>query len=95
MKITDSEVLHVARLARLKLDTDELKLFQKDLNAILEYMNMIVEIDTTDITPIVHTTTIMNVMRPDTIKGSQGRAEALSNSPKHKDGNIVVPKVIE
>ena len=95
MKITDSEVLHVARLARLKLDTDELALFQKDLNAILEYMDMLLEIDTTRIIPTVHTATVMNVMRPDSIKRSQERAEALSNAPKHKDGNIVVPKVIE
>ena len=95
MKITDSEVLHVARLARLKLDTEELPRFQKDLNAVLEYMYMITEVDTTGVTPTIHTTTIMNVMRDDTIKDSQERAEALSNAPKHKDGNIVVPKVIE
>ena len=95
MKITVSEVRHVARLARLKLDTDELALFQKDLNSILEYMDMITEIDTSGITPTIHTTTIMNVMRDDAIKDSQERSEALSNAPKHKNGNIVVPKVIE
>jgi aspartyl-tRNA(Asn)/glutamyl-tRNA(Gln) amidotransferase subunit C len=95
MKITGPEVLHVARLARLKLDTDELTRFQKDLNAILEYMDMLVEIDTSDITETVHATTIMNMMRADAIGESQDRSAALSNAPRHKDGTIVVPKVIE
>ncbi|MBN2298027.1 MAG: Asp-tRNA(Asn)/Glu-tRNA(Gln) amidotransferase subunit GatC [Deltaproteobacteria bacterium] len=95
MKITEPEVVHVARLARLKLNTGEVEQFQKDLNSILGYMDMLSEIDTTGITPVVHATNIMNVMRPDTIIGSQTLSDALSNAPKHKAGNIVVPKVIE
>jgi aspartyl-tRNA(Asn)/glutamyl-tRNA(Gln) amidotransferase subunit C len=95
VKITDSEVLHVARLARLKLNTDELKRFQKELNAILEYMDMLTEVDTSDIPPTAHTATTMNALRQDTVMQSQERAEALSNAPEHRDGNIVVPKVIE
>ena len=95
MKITASEVLHVARLSRLKLDADELTRFQKDLNAILEYMDMLEDIDTTGITESVHTTTAMNVMRTDTIRDSQELSEALANAPRHQDGTVVVPKVIE
>lgn len=95
MKITDSEVAHVARLARLRLDQGEVKQFQRDLNAILEYMDMLAEVDTTGIMPTVHTTNITNAMRPDSMKASQELADALSNAPRHKKGTIVVPKVIE
>ncbi len=95
VKITDSEVSHVARLARLKLDTDERTRFQKDLNSILEYMDMLGEIDTKDINPTIHPTTLMNVTRADITRESQERTAALANAPRHKDWSIVVPKVIE
>lgn len=95
MKITGSEVLHVARLSRLKLNADELTRFQKDLNAILEYMDMLADIDTAGITASVHTTTAMNVMRPDTVRDSQELSETLANAPRHLHGTVVVPKVIE
>ena len=95
MKITDSEVSHVARLARLKLDADERTRLQKDLNSILQYMDMLGEIDTKDINPTIHATTLMNVTRADTSRKSQERTAALANAARHKDGAIVVPKVIE
>lgn len=95
MKITDSEVLYVSRLAKLRLDTDEMKRFQKELNAILEYMDLLKDVDTSDVPPTSHTTTIMNALREDTVQQSQKREDALLNAPEHKDGNIIVPKVID
>ncbi len=95
MKISSSEVNHVAELARLKLDTDELARLQKDLNAILEYMDMLGEVDTSLVEETVYTTEAEIVLREDTVRPSQGISDALFNAPLTSQGQIVVPKVIE
>jgi aspartyl-tRNA(Asn)/glutamyl-tRNA(Gln) amidotransferase subunit C len=95
VKITDSQVLHVAGLARLKLDSSEVERFQRELNSILAYMEMLSEVDTADAAPLHHTFPMTNVFRPDAAKESQDISDALGNAPQHEDGFIVVPKVIE
>ena len=95
MKITLSEVIHVAKLARIKLDTDELGKFRNDLNGILEYMDMLEQVNTSAVVETVHTTAEINTLREDVVQQSQERADALLNAPFSKDGLIVVPKVIE
>lgn len=95
MKITREEVLHVANLARLKLDSGEADKYQRDLNSILEYMEMLSAIDTGNIEPMSHPFPITNVFREDEVVQSQEISEALLNAPEHKDGLIMVPKVIE
>jgi len=95
MKITISEVIHVAQLARLKLETDELGRFQKDLDAILGYMDMLAEIDMAEVVETDSPAAAENVLRNDVVQQSQERADVLSNAPLCKDGRIVVPKVIE
>jgi len=95
VNIKDSEVLHVAGLARLKLDPDEVKKFSMELNSILEYMQMLSEVDTTDIAPMHHTFPGKNTFRTDETAASQNISKALQNAPQHKGGHILVPKVIE
>ena len=95
MKITESEVLHVARLARLELDEKEVAVFRRDLNAILDYMDMLTQVDTCDIGLSKHSSPVHNVLRQDCIVQSQSLDEALANAPQVKDGAVVVPKVIE
>ena len=95
MKISVSDVNHVAELARLNLDTDELGRLQKDLDAILEYMDMLGEVDTSSVPETVHTTEVEIVLREDTVHPSQEISDALLNAPLTSKGQIVVPKVIE
>lgn len=95
MKITEVEVMHVADLARLTLSQEELARFIKELDSILDYMDILSEIDTEDIEPTVHTLSVTNALREDQVLVSQSRDDALTNAPKHMDGTIVVPKVIE
>jgi aspartyl-tRNA(Asn)/glutamyl-tRNA(Gln) amidotransferase subunit C len=95
VKITVSQVLHVAGLARLKLDSSEVEKYQRELNSILEYMEMLSEVDTADVAPLHHTFPMTNVFRPDVAKKSQDLSDALKNAPQHEGGYIVVPKVIE
>jgi len=95
MKITDSQVLHVAALARLKLDPDEVKRFRAELNAVLEYMDLLSEVDTGGIEPLHHPFPEGNVFRHEGAEPCRGAREALENAP-HREGDLfVVPKVIE
>lgn len=95
MKITDQEVLHVAGLSRLKLDEHELKRFLRELNAIVDYMDMLAQIDTAGVAETVHATTLTRALRQDIPERSQERAAALANAPSQREGKIMVPRVIE
>jgi aspartyl-tRNA(Asn)/glutamyl-tRNA(Gln) amidotransferase subunit C len=95
VKITEEEVLHISGLARLTLTADEIRKYRKDMNAILDYMEMLNELDTAGVEPTFHTRSITNALREDEVVPSQERGDALLNAPKAQDGSIVVPKVIE
>jgi aspartyl-tRNA(Asn)/glutamyl-tRNA(Gln) amidotransferase subunit C len=95
MKISDSEVLHVAALARLSLKPDEVERLVGELNTILDYMDLLSEADTSGVEPMHHPFPMENVFRDDVQLPSQSMEKALRNAPVQKDGFVVVPKVIE
>ena len=94
MKITDDEVLHVAALARIRLDDDEILSLRNDLDKILGYMDILSSADTTGVEPHHHPLPLVNAMRDDREQGCQELADVLRNAPQHDNGYIVVPKVI-
>jgi aspartyl-tRNA(Asn)/glutamyl-tRNA(Gln) amidotransferase subunit C len=93
-KIEIAEVEHVARLARLKLSEDEKGLFTDQLNAILEYMEKLNELDTGAVEPTFHVVSHQNVMRKDQVQKSQPQEAALENAPDKVRGCFRVPKII-
>lgn len=95
MKISRFNVQHVAGLARLKLDPYEAEKLLAELDSILGYMDLLSEVDTTGVEPMHHSAATVDALRPDEIKESLSVSDALLNAPAHKDGYIVVPKVIE
>ncbi|MCG0276018.1 MAG: Asp-tRNA(Asn)/Glu-tRNA(Gln) amidotransferase subunit GatC [Thermosediminibacteraceae bacterium] len=95
MKITIETVEHVANLARLYLSEDEKAEMAKKLNSILEYMDKLNELDTTDVPPTAHIIPIKNVFREDVVKESLPREEALKNAPDKERGFFKVPRIIE
>jgi aspartyl-tRNA(Asn)/glutamyl-tRNA(Gln) amidotransferase subunit C len=94
MKVERGEVEHVARLARLKLSDEEKELFTDQLNAILDYMEKLNELDTGVIEPTFHMVSHQNVMREDAVKASQPQEAALENAPDKTQGCFRVPKII-
>ncbi|MBN1255392.1 MAG: Asp-tRNA(Asn)/Glu-tRNA(Gln) amidotransferase subunit GatC [Deltaproteobacteria bacterium] len=94
MKVEIGEVEHVARLARLKLSEDEKELFTGQLNAILDYMEKLNELDTGSIEPTFHVVSHQSVMREDAAKESQPQEAALDNAPDKAQGCFRVPKII-
>ncbi len=94
MKITISEIEHVADLARLSFDPVEVEGINRQLNDILGYMGKLEELDTSEIEPTTHALELINIFREDRVKPSLPVEESLSNAPEREDGAFVVPRII-
>lgn len=94
MSVTRKDVEHIAELARLKFNEEELEHYTEQLNQILEYVEKLNELDTENVEPLSHPVENENVFRDDKVKESIKTKEALKNSPDHDDVFFKVPKVI-
>lgn len=95
MKITRTEVEHVARLARLELSDPELDTFTQQMDAILAYVEKLNTLDTDGIIPTSHAVPMENAFRPDLPTPSLTVEDAVANAPQHAESFFRVPKVIE
>ena len=95
MKITRKDVENVALLSRLELGESDIVKFTGQLNAILDYVDMLDKVNTEGVQPTAHVLPLQNVMRADEVKPSLPREEALANAPEQEDGYFKVPKVME
>jgi aspartyl-tRNA(Asn)/glutamyl-tRNA(Gln) amidotransferase subunit C len=95
MALTVDDVRKVALLARLPLSEEELAQMQQQLSSILDYMQMLQEVDVTDVPPTAQVTDVVNVVRPDEVRPSLPRDEALANAPRQEDGFFKVKPVFE
>jgi aspartyl-tRNA(Asn)/glutamyl-tRNA(Gln) amidotransferase subunit C len=94
-KISLEQVLHVARLARLRLSDDEARQMQQQLDAILEYMEGLDELDVANVPPTLHSIPMSAPLRPDVPVRCTERAETLAEAPQSEDGGYAVPLVLE
>jgi aspartyl-tRNA(Asn)/glutamyl-tRNA(Gln) amidotransferase subunit C len=94
-KIDREQVKKVAMLARLELNEAELDEFTSQLEAILEYIDKLNELDTTNIEPLAHCLPISNVFRDDDIKPSLGTDKILANAPDSDTPFFKVPKILD
>jgi aspartyl-tRNA(Asn)/glutamyl-tRNA(Gln) amidotransferase subunit C len=95
MAISRSEVQHVARLARLGLEDEELDRMAAELNHILEAMQALRELDTSAIPPTAQVIPLRNVMRDDVPRPSAPADEILRNAPAQRDQQFLVPPVLD
>lgn len=65
--LTKDQVLHIAKLARLELRPEEVEKMTKELSSILQYVDMLQELDTTNVEPTAQVTGQKNVLRDDTV----------------------------
>jgi aspartyl-tRNA(Asn)/glutamyl-tRNA(Gln) amidotransferase subunit C len=91
MAISEDEVLHVARLARLELTDEEVERFTDQLSAILEAVAKVSELDLSDIEPTAHPLDVVNVWAEDEPRASISVDEALANAPDRHGGFFKVP----
>jgi aspartyl-tRNA(Asn)/glutamyl-tRNA(Gln) amidotransferase subunit C len=89
--IDREQVLHVARLARLRLSDEEVERMAGELSAILEHVERINELDLDGVEPTSHVVDVENVLRPDEPRPSLPRERALANAPDATDDGFRVP----
>lgn len=94
MRIDEPLILRLEKLARLQLSPSERNHIQKDLNAILEMVEKLEELDTKEVSPLVYINEDVNVWRDDKVDGQVDRSEALKNAPDQDGAYFRVPKVI-
>lgn len=95
MKLNRKEVEHVALLSRLELSDSELDKFTGQLDAILEYIEVLNQVDTSAVQPMAHVLDLRNVMRPDEARPSLSQTAALQNAAETENGFFKVPKILE
>lgn len=94
MAVTIKDVEHVAELARLSFSEEGKQKLAKELNSILDYMEQLNSLDTTNVEPLSHVIELQNVFRDDVRKECLTREEALQNAPAKSEKFFKVPKVI-
>jgi aspartyl-tRNA(Asn)/glutamyl-tRNA(Gln) amidotransferase subunit C len=91
MAITNDDVLHVARLARLGLRDGEAERLQSELSAILDAVGKVSELDLTDVPPTSHPLDLVNVWDDDEPAPSLDVEDALANAPEREGDGFRVP----
>ena len=94
-QLDETQVRHVAKLARLDLTDDEVARFSTQLSAILGYVEKLNELDTDSVEPLAHCLPIHNVLREDVVTESLDTALALKNAPQHFETFFKVPKILD
>ena len=94
-RVTREQVLHVAKLARLKIPEEELDAYANDLNSILDYVEKLSELDTTYVEPTSHVLPMRNVWRLDEAVDSEKAEDVLKEAPERMDNFFKVPRILE
>jgi aspartyl-tRNA(Asn)/glutamyl-tRNA(Gln) amidotransferase subunit C len=92
MAISRDEVIHVARLARLALTEEEIERFQAQLDAILDAVGKVGELDLSDVEPTAHPLDLANVWGDDEARPSLPVDDAFANAPAREDEYFRVPR---
>jgi aspartyl-tRNA(Asn)/glutamyl-tRNA(Gln) amidotransferase subunit C len=89
------DVLHIAKLANLPLRKEEIKKYEEQLSAILEYIEKLKKVKTDDVPETSQVTGLENVTRDDSPAPSLTQAEALSNTKSQQNGSFKVKAIFE
>ena len=95
MRLTREEVEHIARLARLDLTEEEKTRYQEQLSAILEYAQILQDVDTGSIPPTASVLPPRSVLRVDEPGATLSAGELFTNAPEVEKGQFKVPPVFK
>ncbi len=95
MTISRKEVETIAKLAKLTLTDEEKDMFREQLSSVLDYAEMLQQLDTTDIPPTTSALPLNNVMRSDTRRPSLKNEAALYNAPNADKRSFKVKAVLD
>jgi aspartyl-tRNA(Asn)/glutamyl-tRNA(Gln) amidotransferase subunit C len=95
MEVNDAMIEKLAHLARLKFNDEEKLEIKTDLQRMIAFVEKLNELDLDGVSPLLHMSDEVNVLRDDEAKGSVERKDALKNAPHHDDQFLKVPKVLK
>ena len=95
MKLTKQQVLDIAKLARLQVTEAEIEQYQKDLSAILSFVEDMSSADVGQINEMAHPQEVAQRLREDKVTEPNERDKFQALAPAVQDGLYLVPKVIE
>jgi len=95
MAIKREDIEYISRLARINISEELFEILYKDLRRILEYIDILQEVDIQNIPPTTHILEVSNVFREDKPQESLDREKILRFSPQREKGFFKVPRVIE
>ena len=92
--IDTKKVEQIATLVRLGISEEEAKKFSGQFSSIIDYFNMLNEVDTSNVPPASDIANAENVLREDLVQPSMSREEFLKNAPQSERGYVKVPTVL-
>lgn len=95
MSLSPQEVEHIARLARLQLTEEQKARYRGQLEAILDHVAKLQELDTKDIPPTASVSVAQMPLRVDEPRPGLSKDDLLKNAPKQDDGQFQIPPVFE
>ena len=95
MKLSNEDVLNIARLARMGLTEDEVGRLREQLSHLLEHFEVLQQVDTTDVPPTAHSIVLQTVVRDDEVAESLPPDQILANAPQTEEGFFRVKAVLE
>lgn len=90
--INDETIEYIGILAKLELSEEEKEQAKKDMGRMLDYIDKLGELDTSEVEPMSHVFSVRNVFREDVVTNGDRREEILKNAPGEKDGMFVAPR---
>ncbi len=94
MNVSKEEILHIAKLANLKLKEEEIPEYIKNLQDILNYANIVDNAPIEGLDTSIGALENYNVFRKDEIKVFEDNKALLQNAPEEEDNMFKIPKVI-
>jgi len=93
--MTIKEIQHIADLAKLSFNADEIEQFNAQFSQIIEYISIIDKLQLDDVEEVANLYESRNAFRKDIVEPSLPKEDALFNAPKHNEVFFKVPKMLE
>jgi aspartyl-tRNA(Asn)/glutamyl-tRNA(Gln) amidotransferase subunit C len=95
MSIDTATAAKVAKLARIRVEEEDLPALAQDFNAILGFIEQLGELDVENVEPMTSVTPMRLKRRDDVVTDGGQQAKVLANAPDAREGFFAVPKVVE
>tara|TARA_B110000014_G_C20125062_1_gene598555 strand:+ start:2401 stop:2703 length:303 start_codon:yes stop_codon:yes gene_type:complete len=93
--ITTDEIKRIAQLSKLEIPDNELDYYAKEMSKIIDYFDILKEVDTSQVDPMTHVSNQKNVSGKDKIKESLKVSDVIKESPETFGNFIKIPKVLD